>query len=259
MADAANQATGTKRPFALGLQLFTEEIQQAPNQQTGRSVRVNRQRRRQRRNAGDSVGRYFGDAWSLAKRTAVGLNEIRKLINVEEKELVTSVSSTGFGTSGVISPISRVAQGTDYDERIGNSIKMQHIEVRGRIFKNTSATTSVMRVLLVRDLDGYGTIPTVANILEDITIGSPPLTQHNFLNRKRFSYLFDELLTLNNTGDSSAVFEIYMPHEGHIQYLGSTAAAASDGKGSLYMLFISDEATNTPTFSFSSRIVFTDD
>ncbi len=195
----------------------------------------------------------------MAKRTAYGLNEIRKLINIEEKELVTTSGSIAFDTNGVLVPISRVAQGTNYTERIGNSIKMQHIEVRGRIFKNATATSSVMRVLLVRDLDGYGTVPNVTDIMESVGSSAAPLTQYDFLNRKRFSFLFDELLTLNNTGDSSAVFEIQLPHEGHILYLGSTATAASDGKGSLYMLFISDEVTNTPTYTFSSRIVFTDD
>lgn len=195
----------------------------------------------------------------MAKRTAVGLNEIRKLINIEEKQLVTTVASTSFDTNGVIQPISRIAQGTNYTDRVGNSIKMQHIEVRGRLFKASAATTSVLRVLLVRDLDGYGTLPAVTDILETVGSATAPLTQYDFLNRKRFSILYDELLTLNSTGDSSAVFEISMPHEGHILYLGTTAAAASDGKGSLYMVFVSDETTNTPSFAFSSRIVFTDD
>jgi len=230
-----------------------------PNQQQGRSVRVNRQRRSRRRNGGDSVGKYFGDAWSLAKRTAYGLNEIRKPINIEEKELVTNAVSAPFDTNGALVPISRIAQGSNYTDRIGNSIKMQHIEVRGRIFKNASASFSVMRVLLIRDLDGYGSVPNIPDIMETVGTTLAPLTQLDFLNRKRFSVLYDELLTLNSTGDSSAVFEIQLPHEGHILYLGSTAAAASDGKGSLYMLFISDESTNTPTYAFSSRIVFTDD
>jgi len=156
-------------------------------------------------------------------------------------------------------PISRIAQGSNYTDRVGNSIKLQHIEVRGRIFKNALASFSVMRVLLVRDLDGYGTVPNVSDIMGTVGSTVAPLTQYDFLNRKRFSYLYDELLTLSSTGDSSAVFEIQIPHEGHILYLGTTAAAASDGKGSLYLLFISDEATNTPTFAFSSRIMFTDD
>jgi hypothetical protein len=205
------------------------------------------------------VGKYFGDAWSLAKRTAHGLNEIRKLINVEEKQLVTTSGSTSFDTTGVIVPISRVVQGLNYTERIGNSIKMQHIELHGRIFKNASATASVIRCAMVRDLDGYGTLPTTAQIFETVGSATAPLTQHDFLNRKRFAFVAEWFFTLNSTGDSSMELELHKDHDGHILYLGTTAAEASDGKGSLYMVFISDEATNTPTFAFSSRIIFTDD
>jgi hypothetical protein len=224
-------------------------------------VRVNRRRRsRRQNNGGDSVGKYFGDAWSLAKRTANGLNEIRKLINIETKIIQTNTGSTVFGTTGVLVPISECAQGLDYiNNRVGDSIKMQRIEIRGRIFKNAAATQTVTRILLVRDLDGFGTLPTTNDILDSVGIASAPLTPYEYLNRKRFSILYDELLTVNNTGDSSAVFEVNVAHEGHILYLGTTAAAASDGKGSLYMLFISDEGTNTPSFNFFSRIYFTDD
>lgn len=172
----------------------------------------------------------------------------------------TTGSTLTFDTTGIIQPISRIAQGLDYiNNRIGDSIKMQHIEVRGRIFKNASATSSVMRVLLIRDLDGYGTIPTTGDVLQTVGSSTAPLSPLDFLNRKRFAVLYDELLTLNSTGDSSAVFEVSMPHQGHVLYLGTTAAAASDGKGSLYLVFVSDEATNTPNVSFVSRIVFTDD
>jgi hypothetical protein len=155
--------------------------------------------------------------------------------------------------------ISSIVQGLDFTNRVGDSIKMQHIEVRGRIYKNAVATQSLYRILLIRDLDGYGTTPNVGDIMEGVGTVSAPLTQLDFLNRKRFAVLYDELNTLNSTGDSTATFEISMPHGGHILYLGTTAAAASNGKGSLYLLFISDEGTNTPTFGFSSRIVFTDD
>lgn len=214
---------------------------------------------RNRRGEPDAVGKYFGDAWSLAKRTASGLNEIRKLINIEEKILETVQTSTGFDTTGTVFVLSQVAQGTNYTERIGNSIKMQHIVVRWRLFKASAATASVCRLILFRDLDGYGTPPTTADVLQTVGATTAPLTPPDFLNRKRFAIVRDELLDVNSTGDStySGVWDV--PHEGHILYLGSTAASASNGKGSLYMLAVSDESTNVPTIAFSSRIVFTDD
>jgi len=226
-------------------------------------VRSNNSRRlartTQNRKTSGAVGEYFEDAWSLAKRTATGLNEIRKLINIEEKNLETLVSATAFDTNGTVYSISTVAQGTDYTQRVGDSIRMQHIQVRWRVFKNTSATQSMCRVILFRDLDGYGTAPATGDVMQFAGVATAPLSPPDWLNRKRFAIIRDDLVTLNNTGESSVCGTWQVPHNGHILYLGTTAAAASNGKGSVYMLVISDESTNTPTIAFSSRIAFTDD
>ncbi len=226
-------------------------------------VRSNNSRRlartTQNRKTSGAVGEYFEDAWSLAKRTATGLNEIRKLINIEEKNLETLVSSAAFDTNGTVYSISTVAQGTDYTQRVGDSIRMQHIQVRWRVFKNAAATQSMCRVILFRDLDGYGTAPVTGDVMQFAGVATAPLSPPDWLNRKRFAIIRDELVTLNNTGESSVCGMWQVPHNGHILYLGTTAAASSNGKGSVYMLVISDESTNTPTIAFSSRIAFTDD
>lgn len=225
------------------------------------SKRVQRRQGRAKRGGnGDEVGKYFGDAWSLAKRTATGLNEIRKLINVEEKVIEVNYTSATFTTSGTLTSITSVVQGLDYNERVGTSIKLQNIEVNARIFMNTSSSNSVYRFLIIRDLDGYGTLPTIASVLDDgIGTSLAPLALKNFLNRKRFSILFDEMGTLSPQGERGVYISARIPHEGHVLYLGTTAAAASDGKGTIYVLALSDETTNAPVLAFQSRVTFTDD
>lgn len=210
--------------------------------------------------SGDSVGAYFGDAWSLAKRTASGLNEIRKLINIEEKVLDTNQASFAFDTNGTVVPVSLVAQGLDFNQRVGDSFKMQNIQFRYRVFRATGATTSVVRIMLVRDLDCQGATPTVGSIIENGTLGTAqaPTSPLRFLNRKRFAVLYDNLTVVTST-DIGFSDSISMAHDGHILFLGTTAVAASQGKGSLFVLVVSDEAANTPTIAFQTRIVFTDD
>ncbi len=231
-------------------------------QNTNRGATRGRDKRRshRRKNGEDSVGKYFGDAWSLAKRTANGLNEIRKLINVETKfhdrtQTAFAVSTTGGGYC-----ISQLAQGLTSTDRVGDSIKLQHIEFTGRIVANASAAQSLVRVLCFRDLDGYGTAPTYADVCEYDASVSAPLSPYKFNKKQRFSILFDDLITIqSSTGISSVSFQFKTAHEGHVLYLGTTAAAGSDGKGSIYLFFVSDEATNTPTAAFVSRITYTDD
>jgi len=219
-----------------------------------------RKGRAKRGGNGDDVGKYFGDAWSLAKRTASGLNEIRKLINVEEKVIEVDYASNTFDTSGDLVSISTVVQGLDYNQRVGNSIKLQEIEINARIFMNTTSGNTVYRFLVVRDLDGYGTTPAVSDILANgVGSATAPLAIKDFLNRKRFSILFDEMGTLSPQGERGVYITVKMEHAGHILYLGSTAAAASNGKGSLYILVLSDETVNMPSLAFQSRVTFTDD
>lgn len=211
-------------------------------------------RRRQVKTSGDSVGKYASDAWSLAKRTAYGLNEIRKLINIETK-IAEATGSAAIDTSGTVSSLSLIAQGLDYQNRIGDSIKLQRIEFRLRWQVGTGVATYV-RTLLVRDLDNYGTKPTLGDVLQTVSILSPK----DYLNADRFSILYDELGTLNQS-DTNSVSTFEMAHEGHIKYLGTTAADASNGKGSLYLMFLSNEAAgaNAPTVTLHTRIYYTDD
>lgn len=194
----------------------------------------------------------------MAKRTANGLNEIRKLINIEEKALDVSQSSFAFDTTGTVVPVSQIIQGLDYNNRVGDSLKMQSILFNYRVFRAVGATTSVVRVLLVRDLDCQGALPTTANILQNVGSAQAPTTPINWLNRKRFAILYDNLTAVTTT-DIGFTDSIRMAHEGHILYLGTAANAASMGKGSLFVVVVSDETSNTPSIAFQTRIVFTDD
>jgi len=223
-----------------------------------RSVRKARPRRNHQ-STGDSVGKYASDAWSLARRTASGLNEIRKLINIETKPLDTIKTATVVNTTGFTQCVSEIAQGTDFTNRVGDSIKLQKIMCRLRLYQNTGATETTLRVVCFRDLDGYGTAPTTADLFETVGVVSAPLSPFKWLNMDRFSVLYDELICFNSTGQQTEEIMFDLPHGGHIKYLGTTAAAGSDGKGSIYWAFLSDEATNTPTIAFYSRVLFTDD
>lgn len=211
-------------------------------------------RRRQVKTSGDSVGKYASDAWSLAKRTAYGLNEIRKLINIETK-IAEATGTSSIDTAGAVTSISLIAQGLDYQNRIGDSIKLQRIEFRVRWTVGTG-TASFIRTLLVRDLDNYGTKPALGDVLQTVSVLSPK----DYLNADRFSILYDELGTLNQS-DANSVSTFDMAHEGHVKYLGTTAADASSGKGSLYLMFLSSETAgaNAPTVVLHSRLYYTDD
>jgi hypothetical protein len=225
-----------------------------PNQQQGRSSRTKRVNRRKAPPKGDSVAQYTSDAWSLAKRTAYGLNEIRKLINIETK-IFDTASASSPDNAGTVIPLNLIAQGVDFQNRVGDSLKMQKLEFNFRITIG-SGTKTFVRMMVLRDLDNQGATPAVTDILQSADILAPK----KYLNQDRFSVLVDEISSLNSVSIPNQVSEYDMAHEGHIKFLGNTAAAASMGKGSLFLLLLSNEsAVNAPSVGYWSRIYFTDD
>lgn len=223
--------------------------------------RKGRQAKRRNASAG-AVGQYASDAWSLAKRTATGLNEIRKLINIETKYIPHWYSPTQIDQVGMMYSLSQVAQGLTSTTRVGDSIRIQHIELRGAVLLNAADTVTNVRVLVVRDLDGYGTAPTPADVLETTNSAAAPFSPYRFQKKERFSVLYDELFALQSAaagGTCSNVFSFATVHQGHVLYLGTTAQDVSDGKGTVYVLAVSDETTNKPYLSFYANLLFTDD
>jgi hypothetical protein len=205
-----------------------------------------------------AIGEYADDAWSLAKRTASGLNQLRRFINIEEKYFDT----TGSGQvdyNGLITCLSQTAQGLDLNNRIGDSIRLQHISFRADVTTESSALWAAVRVVIFRDNAQSGIAPTAANVLA--ATGSIHITDamFNSLNLSRFSILHDEVLSVSNVANTQDFVFYDAPHNGHIRYLGTTAASASNGLGSLYVLLCSDRIATLPTVTWTSRIVYTDD
>lgn len=215
--------------------------------------------RRSGKSAPNAIGTYANDAWSLAKRTAAGLNEIRKFINIEEKVIDTSFSAT-VSYNASITSVTQVAQGLDINNRVGDSMRLQHLELRWTTNGDTGAFTTAVRVLMIRDLDGYGTIPANTDMFQFTGSVNSVNSPINRLNLNRFSVLYDETVTLSNAGPAQCVGSFLSSHQGHVRYLGTAANAASDGKGTIYIVCMSDRVTTLlPTVNWGMRVTFTDD
>jgi hypothetical protein len=230
------------------------------SQQITAVKRSRKKGRRRQKSGGDAVGRYASDAWSLAKRTAYGLNEIRKLINIESK---ITEGTWGYAPdrTGFIQPLTLIAQGTDYlNERVGDSIKLQRIEFKMKLLMDAASTGTVVRVILFRDLfqTGGGT-PAPADLLEDVGSTYSPLSPLNYLLRDRFGIVSDNLVDLSSSGNQCATLVVDTAHEGHVKFVGTTNTTASAGPGQIYLYLVSDESAHYPSVSVMWRVTYTDD
>jgi hypothetical protein len=222
---------------------------------------ITRRRTKRRKNVArpdgtqQSVEKFAGDAYSLARRAVSGLDQIRRLINIETKSFLLYTTSNPSTTTSV-EYASGILQGTDQGQRVGNSIKLHDITITGSLYFNSSSNQTFVRLLLIRDMENSGSLPTAAQIFE--TTGNPysPL---NFTNSKRFSVLVDNFMTVDPTSNRSLIFRENVSLERHVSYRTSVATIGGAAEGTLYWVSLSNEATNTPSLTTYLQFTYTDD
>ncbi len=173
-----------------------------------------------------------------------------------------TVNATVTNT-GLISLLTGIPQGDDIGDRTGNKLRIQSIEAKGFILSNTAATADVqhLRIIIFRDLEQHGTVPAITELLEGGTYSS----LREKLNMQRFQVIYDEWIPMMNTGTAASpitnakIFKFYKKTKGtKVNYIGTSAAQASQGKGNYYLALDGNQATNGPTFTVNFRVRFTD-
>jgi len=227
-----------------------------------RATRGGRRKPARGQGGADAVGAYASDAWSLAKRTALGLNEIRKLINVEQKFKETSGNPT-YDSNGTISYLSGVDQGDSTITREGNSIKVQKFRLRFFLKHNTSVTTATKhRILVVRDLQNQGATITANDVLETVGTSNAPNAFIDFTNgplqNKRFAVVYDRSF-VTDPYHLGRMEDDVNAHDVHVYFRGTDATVASAGNGAYFLVAVcSDSGANLPTLIYNTRFEFTD-
>ncbi len=209
-----------------------------------------KQRRRRRRAAPQSRGYLNTASQALAVAYAV-----KKLINVEYFRVATSFN-VDPNTTGAVANMTNISQGDGTSNRQGNKIRAKQLLVQGKIRLHPSATDSHVRMVLVRDNNGSTTQPTIAQLYGSATnffnnllkVGDPQTNS-------RFSVLWDKLVLLNSDTPTKGV-HYTMPLDHHIYYSGT--AGSDEGKGNIYLMIASNEATNDPIVSILCQVVYID-
>lgn len=196
------------------------------------------------RNAG-AVGRLAGTVSQLAG-----------LINSELKYNDTYVSGTGISNSGSYSQaLTQIAQGDTDVQRSGNSV-LSH-SLHGRLTVNASASAPTTRFSYAIILDKQA----------DVALGATPwnmvfqtITPDSVVNKEqsdRFVILKRGDFSFSNTGNQSGHAKIYIPLKGiHVTWNGTASSAFE--KNHIFMLALSDQSTNVPTFIYELRYDYYD-
>lgn len=178
---------------------------------------------------------------------AVG--QLASLLNVEYKKVDVAMSLTP-DTTGAVQHISGITQGDGASNRDGNQVKMKSLQVRATIARHASATGTFVRLAIVKDTDNQGADPTCADILESVAVTA--FTSYN--NRRRFIIIKEWIIDLGDR--TTATIEWYKKLTMKLNFSDTAATDTTDNH--LYLMHLSNEATNKPTVIIKTRIRYLD-
>lgn len=192
-------------------------------------------------------------ALSVATSALATAKLVKSLVNVEFKETVRATNLSP-DASGTVVSLNAIGQGDDKDDRNGNSIKNKSLLVRMRAEQNSSATNTSLRVLFIRDKQVNGSTPLVTDVLQ----AANPLSSLNTDYGKRFVVLADSLFSLSSNGTTCSHRKIFKKLGFHTEFGGTGNSVADINSGAIWMLAVSDEATNTPTLFYNTKVRYLD-
>lgn len=195
-------------------------------------------------------------AMVLARKAIKGFWKLKKLINVEVKNFDVAVTSLSVPSAGTIVQFTGIAEGDEYNQRTGRSIKASSFLLKCDLAINASATSSAFRQLIFIDTMTNGAAPAVTDVLSAASY----LAEMNIngVQPHRFRILSDKTFTLSNQGTQSRTFSKYHKLRHHINWYGTGGGTTNMGPGQVFVLWIGSEATNTPTLNYSARFRYVD-
>lgn len=215
--------------------------------------RTNYRRRTYRRNY-PRTGYGAMDLVKTAKAAYSGVKYLRSLVNVEKHALFLNASTTP-DTNGTVICLNTLSQGDGEANRTGDSILSKMIHVNMKISINAAASNSTVRVILFWYRQPAGATATVTLPLQAASNQSC----YNHDTAKLYSVIYDKQYNLSISGQQERSLMITRKfYQVHTTYNGNAGTSADIETNALWMLLISDEATDTPTCLWRSEFMFID-
>lgn len=199
--------------------------------------------------------RQVGNIAQTARRALKLAQTVRDIVNTEKKTWIdTPLAAVTQTSTATIANLNAIAQGDDDSERLGKTIKCLSFQMKGTAYFNVSATRSVLRIIVFRDNGFDGATPVITNLLS----GTPYINAMRAIDPNdiaRYTVLYDDVFDFC-ASKPIVNFEHYKKYDQHIKFDG--VAAADTANGGLWILAISDEATNGPSVTVRTKIRYVD-
>lgn len=148
-------------------------------------------------------------------------------------------------------------QGDGDGQRTGNSIFVRTISMKGSVeWNNTQSLPQRLRMMLIIDKQQIGdTIPDPSDVLDTTGTAFAPYSMLNDTTVGRFTILKSRLYNISSERPVvNFNWNLNLRH--HVRYNGTTSSDIQ--RGGIYLLLISDAATNGPTVFRCIRVSYHD-
>lgn len=214
-------------------------------------LKIRPRKRRIRSNYNDQKPWYMRkyNAIDMATKALSTANYVKGLVNVEHKYFDSSVSSP-ISTTATLTHLTPISQGDGPSSRDGNSVRLKSLFARDNIAINASATTSFCRLIyfIWKDDD--------APAASDLLLTGVYDSQLNIEKSDKYKILSDRSLSFDNVGTKSKSMKTFRKLNHHLKF--DNTAGTDYESGSIWVLAISNEATNTLSRSSNQRVRYID-
>lgn len=163
----------------------------------------------------------------------------------------TAQAVYALDSTGTVALLNGVAQGADFNQRIGRKITMRSVQIRGLITpQDASVSSNLGRIMIIYDTQPNGALPAITDVLNVASSTS----MMNLNNRDRFKILMDEQVGCGAVETGATLAYAQAPGVTSIQrwirlnhdvvFDGTTAAIGDIQTGSLFILTVGFQAAN---------------
>lgn len=196
----------------------------------------------------DTFTKYANYAVTALK----GVNYIRGLVNSELYKHDV-LYNTPITNTGVLVPLTGLAEGNGDDDRTGNSIFVRYVNLDGSVSMQGSNNTIIKMALVMDSQQQADTTPSFTDVYETASIN----THLNSNTVGRFSILDSQYLTLNVGQVQTRKVKMNKSMRLHIRYNGATSTDIQ--RNGLYLALISNQSSNNAPFcEFHIRVSYHD-
>lgn len=186
-----------------------------------------------------------------------------RVSRAEWKYLDQALSST-MNTTTTMTLLNGLQQGTGASQRVGQTVTLRSLEIRGYCAADTQAVNGqIVRWLVVLDRQANGAVPAAAT---DILSTNNVVGMRALTNRKRFKIILDQTYQLGPFlgDDSQSHFHHYLKFRRPVKEefnVGNAGNVADIATNSMYLLVLGTEAPgNTDAlYAMDVRLRFTDE